>query len=63
MLRHGVRNLSVPIVEIGEGFILVPVAVTVVALLLSLEQSPLYNSVATVNTWDFTLEEPVVLES
>lgn len=52
-----------PIVEIGEGFILIPVAVTVVALLLSLEQSPLYNSVATVNTWDFTLEEPVVLES
>lgn len=41
---------SMLIVETGEGFVLGTVEVTVIALLLSMEQSPLYNSAATVNT-------------
>lgn len=65
----GVRHLSVLMVGTGEGFVLVTVAVTVIALLFSLEKSPLYNSVATMNTRDFLPDraswprEPVVLES
>lgn len=65
----GVRNLSVLMVGTGEGFVLVTVAATVITLLLSLDKSPLYNSVATVTPWDFMPEraswprEPVVLES
>lgn len=37
------------VVGTREGLVVGTVAVAVIALLLSLEQSPLYNSVATVN--------------
>lgn len=62
-MGYAVGNLSMLIVETGKGFLLVTMDVTAIALLLSLEQSRLYNSVATVDTLDFSPEEPVLLES
>lgn len=62
-MGYAVGNLSMLIVGTGKGFLLVTMDVTAIALLLSLEQLRLYISVATVDTLDFSREEPVLLES